>query len=188
MTNLNFSFTTIILDACCVLNLYASKQMEEIITALPASIAVAENVCNDEALWIYNGPDENIQLSKEPINLKPLKDKGLLTIATLDSEAEETTAVNYTYYMKDDGESVTAAIAVHRNWAIATDDRRAISFLAKQVASLTILSTLDLVKFWADTQKPSSNELRFVLQNISMRATYKPHQSHSLYTWWQGLI
>jgi hypothetical protein len=53
---------------------------------------------------------------------------GLLLVEDFRDDREAETFVNYASLLGDDGESATCAIAVHREWAIATDDRKAISF------------------------------------------------------------
>ena len=182
------SQTTIILDACCVINLYASGRMEEILTALPPSIAITDYVRNSEALWVYGGPDDDIRSVKERINLTVIEKNCRIITANPNSEVEETTMVNYAYQLKDDGEAFTGAIAVNRGWVMATDDLRAKTFLLKQAPSLKIISTLELIKAWADPKTPSTDELRLVLSNIKTRATYKPHENHPLCAWWRKYV
>jgi hypothetical protein len=50
--------------------------------------------------------------------------------------------VNYVFELRGDGESASCAIAVHRGWAIATDDKKAISFIKREASQIQILSTL----------------------------------------------
>jgi hypothetical protein len=38
----------------------------------------------------------------------------------------------------------------HRQWAIATDDKRATSFLKKEAPHLQILSTSEIIKNWSE--------------------------------------
>ena len=127
-----FVHDCVILDACCVVNLYASRHFGHILETIPASVAVAAYVRNEEARKIYGGPDEHVMQREEQIDLQPFIDRGLLTLVSPESEAENVAYVNFAAAL-DDGEAITGAIAVHRHWAIGTDDRGASPFLQKQL-------------------------------------------------------
>lgn len=85
----------------------------------------------------------------------------------------------------DDGEAITGAIAVHRDWAIGSDDRRAIAFFAKVAPQLQRISTLELMKHWADTTEQPPDAVRAALRNVRAREKYEPHVTHPLYAWWR---
>ena len=88
----------------------------------------------------------------------------------------------------DDGEATTGAIATHRNWAIGSDDRRASSFFAKVAPHLQVVSTLELIKYWVDTNDLPTDVVCTALQNVRIRAKYQPHSKHSLYLWWRAYM
>ncbi len=173
----------IILDASCIISLYASGQMEDILRSIRKSVAVAAYVLNKEALWIYGGPDEDVKQAKEKIELQPFVDSGLLQIVTLDSEVETETYVNLAIEI-DDGEAVTGAIAMHRGWGIGIDDKKARSLFQREGAHLQLVYTLELVKYWADIMDPSSETISRAVTRIQKRAAYEPGSKHPLYSWW----
>ena len=80
---ITFAHDCIILDASCIISLYASGQMEGILQSIQKSVAVAAFVFNREALWIYGGPDEDVKQTKEKIELQPFVDAGLLKVVTV---------------------------------------------------------------------------------------------------------
>jgi hypothetical protein len=84
----------------------------------------------------------------------------------------------------DDGEAITGAIAICRDWAIGTDDKKAINFFTKNEPQVPILSTLEFIKYWVDTTGPMTGLVQNVLQNVRMKARYEPDKNHSLYDWW----
>ena len=101
--------------------------MIEILESIPAQVVVAEVVRERELLTLQKLRDEN----NEDVNqFEAAIGKGLLSIVEFDSELEEETFINYVFELGDDGESATGAIAFHRDWAIATDDKKAISFFS----------------------------------------------------------
>jgi predicted nucleic acid-binding protein len=171
-TRIVFSHDCIILDACCAINLHMSGRMEEILKALPGGVALAIFVLDEEILRS---------------NLQPLIEQGLIRAVSLDSEAEEHSFVNFAAEL-DDGEAVTGAIAMHRHWGIATDDRKARRVFARTNPYVQLLSTPELIKYWADTHKPPIEVVREVLQNIQTQARYKPSAAHALHSWWQSIV
>jgi hypothetical protein len=183
-TGVVFLHKCIILDACCIINLYASRQFGHILEAIPASVAVATYIQVKEALKIYGGPAEDVMQKEEQIDLQPFIDRGLLLPVSPESEAENVIYVNFAASL-DDGEAITGAIAVHRNWAIGSDDRRAISLFAKEAPQLQRISTLELMKHWVDSTGLPADVVRSALRNVRIRAKYEPHSRHPLYHWWR---
>ena len=182
-TEITFHHDCIILDASCIISLYASRQMGEILKAIPKSVTIATFVFEKEALWIYGGSDEDVQADKEAIDLQPFVDAGLLRLVKIAS-AETNDYVNLAAKL-DPGEAITGAIAMNRNWAIATDDNKARSLFQREVPHLQLVYTLGLVKYWVDSTNPSFETVTSALKNIRTRAIYKPGQNHPLYSWWR---
>jgi len=175
----------IVLDACCVLNFCASGHLIEIIQSVPAQVVVTEVVKERELLTLQRLVDEN---NEETNQFEAAMEKGLLAVVDFTSESEEETFVNYVFELKDDGESATCAIAVHREWAIATDDKKAISFFQREAPNIQILSTLAIVKHWSEVETISPATLRSVLTAIRTRGHYIPPPNHPLLSWWEDMM
>lgn len=185
MDDIASSSDHIILDACCIINLYASRYIGDILKSVRKSIAIAAYVRDVEALRIYGGSEDNIRLTDEKIDLQPLIDAGLLEIVSLNSEDEENTFISFAAILGDDGEAITGAIAIHRDWIVGTDDRKARAFFSRSEPPLRVISTLELIKCWADVDSPSFEEIKGVLRNVRLRANYEPDRKHVLFNWWQ---
>jgi hypothetical protein len=149
-----------------------SGHIEDILQALPGYVALAIFVLDEELLRV---------------NLQPLVAQGLIRVVSLESEVEENAFVNFAVEL-DDGEAVTGAIAMHRHWGIATDDRKARSVFARTNPHVQLLSTPELIKHWADTHHPPLEVVREVLQNIQTHARYQPPAAHALHAWWQSMV
>lgn len=179
-----FSQDCIILDACCIINLYASGEMGNILKCISKSVAVAAYVRNEEALKIYSGFEGDITQKYEQIDLQRFIDWGLLIVVSPETEAENTTFVNFALSL-DDGEAITGAIAFHRNWSIGSDDRKATSFFMLNTPHLQVITTPELIKYWVDTANPPFDVVCQALNQIRTRARYEPNLRHKLYLWWQ---
>lgn len=186
MSDFPFLREGVILDACCLINLYATGYMKSILESIPKQVAVATYVRDVEVTRIYSGPSEDITKETELINFQPFIDERLLQVVCPENEAEENTVVNFSSVAAlDSGEAITSAIAIHRQWSMATDDRAAISFFMRKMPYLHLLSTLDILKYWSDTTCPQLTVIAIMLENIQIRAKYKPHYKHHLYGWWE---
>ncbi len=186
---MNVNITTqhecVILDACCIMNLYASGKMADIISSIAETMAVAVYVMKVEALTIYVESKSSVPNEKEFIDLQPLISKGMLMAADIESNEENLTFIEFTSQRMDDGEAITMAIAVNRNWAIATDDR-----MAKRIFNTEhnnqIISTPEIMKHWQENGKLKPDVLRQAIINIEKRANYLLGSRHPLYAWWQS--
>ncbi len=183
-----FSHEGVILNACCLINLYASRYLSSILEALPVPVMVAADVYEHEVLRVYSeGFGEEGSIS-EQIEVQPLLDAGLLATAWPSSDAEQTSVIDFALALKEDGEAFTAALALHRRWAIGVDDPWTASFLRRNVPHIQLLTTPQFVKHWTERTDPSPETVRAVLHNIQRYAKYAIPPHHALYEWWQGYL
>jgi predicted nucleic acid-binding protein len=169
-----------LLDACAVLSLYATDHMTDIISIVPGPIAIVETV-HHEALYvrrIIDGVPE-----PEPVDLAPMIDAGVLAVIDTDDEEELQTFVDLAVDL-DDGEAMTAALAIHRGYVLVTDDRKAERILTDRVQ---LRATLDLVRVWADAQGIEDTALQSALMRIYNRG-YQPSRRHPLKPWWDRIL
>ncbi len=180
------SRSCIILDACCVINLYATGRIHQILGSISETVAVAHYVKEKEILSVYDGPRGNERSVKKVIELDPLITDGSLIVISPSLE-ELNTYVNLAFEI-DDGEAYTGAIAIHREWALATDDKKTIHVINKILPEVPILSTLELVKHWTEITNAPPEIVSELLQDIKKKAIYEPHRSHQLYDWWKSYM
>lgn len=179
-----FSQDCLILDACCIINLYASGVIEAILRSITTSIAVAAYVRDKEALTVACESPGGTAPQREVIDLQPYIASGLLQVVSPETEEELDTFVNFAVHL-DDGEAITGAIAFHRNWSIASDDGKALRFFSQHAPDVQLITTPELIKHWVDTAHPASDVVCAALRNVRTRARYEPHRTHMLYDWWQ---
>jgi predicted nucleic acid-binding protein len=167
----------LLIDTCCLLNLCASGELLNILQVISISVqaAIVEEV-KQELQKI-----ENIEHFEIAIK------QNLLLIVDFQSDVEETAFINYASEI-DDGEAATGAIAINRNWAIATDDKKAAKFLSQESPYLQIVSTPEIIKYWSKIANIESSKLSNVLNEIRVKARYCPDKNHSLKSWWEMAI
>jgi predicted nucleic acid-binding protein len=175
----------IMLDACCILNFSASGEFLSILKSIPAQVAVTEVVRRQELKTLQRLENEE---NEGAVQLEKAIQQGLLLVVDFASESEAETFVNYVSELGDDGESATFAIAFHRGWTVATDDKKAISFFQREAPHCQILSTLEIVKYWSEEVEFDSVKLKTVLSAIRIKGRYVPHKTHPLLSWWQSIM
>ncbi len=176
----------VLLDACCVINLYATRQILEILSSFPARFAVAERA-EAEALYVrQGGSDENAD-DREPVDLRSLVTGGLLEVLQLETDAEAASFIGFAADL-DDGEAMTCALAVHRRAAVATAARKARRVLGARAPEVRVLTTADLIKHWAESKRVSRPVLARVLTDVRERAHFAPGRHDPLQMWWEDVL
>jgi len=187
MSDLLFPCDGVILDACVIINLYASGYMQSVLESIPKPTSIAAYVYEMEAQRIYTGPDDDVAKETELINLQSFVERKLLHVVSLEDGLEAAAAVSFSAATRlDTGEAISAAIAVRRLWSLATDDKTAISFFTQKVPQLHLISTPELLKHWVDATHPHITVINLAVGNVRKRARYEPHHDHSLYGWWKA--
>jgi len=177
----------ILLDACCLINLFASAHVEDILSTIPAPFGVAAAV-RREALYILSEHvDEEPLNEPEPVSVEPLVASGLLTILHPESEQEEATYIDFAADL-DDGEAMTCALAIHRSYDIATDERKAIRILGERAPQVVIYTTASLVRWWVETGHIDPQSVGNALDAIQVRGRFRPGRNDPLLSWWESML
>jgi len=120
------------------------------------------------------------------IDLQPLIDSNILVPVDIEGEEEQSVYVYFASQL-DDGEAISGAICMCRNWSIATDDKKAIRVFRREMPNIALISTLDLVKNWVEVTYQDRETVQAVLENIWYKANYDP-RNHPLYDWWKSYL
>ena len=158
----------LLLDACCIINFAASGCLFDILSCIPAQAVITEEVKNELTNLPCSEDGNNGSLVQFQLAIK----EQVLTVTDFNSESEESLFIDYAFTLGDDGEASTAAIAIHRGWSMATDDKRAISFFQREVPNLQIISTLEIVQYWSQQAGLDASELRKRLESIQNNGRY----------------
>lgn len=183
----NLRGRTVLLDACCLINLFASGRIEEILSALPARFSVAVAV-TEETLYILTEEEgEDAGAEREAIGVETLTAASLADVVRPESEEEMATYIDFATNL-DDGEAMTCALALHRNCDVATDERKAIRILGERAPHIVVHTTASLIKAWAELTQMDRRIVRQTLQSIQIRGRFRPGQREPLRTWWETML
>ena len=175
----------LLLDASCLLNLYATSRLLEIAAALPWELAVVDYVLEQEALFVRIIGAYEEQEETAPVDLSPLIDEGLLLVVRLETPSEEASFVELAAIL-DDGEAMTGAIALNREHLVAIDDRKARRVLGEKAPGMRLVSTLEIMRQWGASVPVQ--EVSHALRAMQHRARYVPGQWDPLYAWWRDMM
>ena len=171
----------IILDTCVLINLLASDEADAILL----SLGVACHVCaavSRETMYLRS---EGLQGQREPTDLSPLFASGMLQLCDLQGQAEEDLYVGYAADL-DDGEAMSLAISQFRGYCLATDDRKTRRLARETGLNIVLLTTAEILRVWAEQNKPVPAALATAIQRISSRARFVPPPEDPNYSWWQA--
>jgi len=169
-----------VLDACVLLNLLATERIAEVAKVIAPACLVCSAVAAES---LYLRPLEPGG-KPEAIDLGPLVKGGVLTACAIQGPLEEEAYVNYAIEL-DDGEAMSLAIAQARNFALATDERKARRIIRENLPHLLVISTAEIVHGWARTTG-RADAVRAV-RSIETRARFRPPDTDPLSPWWSSL-
>lgn len=174
------------LDACCLLNLCATRRLEDILQALPFRAAATDRAAA-EVRYLRRGGSGADADERDLVDLQPLLAAGLLTILHLETEQEAARFVQLAAEL-DDGEAMTFALAIERGLTVATDDRKALRLLARVAPHLQAHTTAGLLQRWAALRQVSPSEQRQTLLDVQERARFAPNRDDPLQEWWETAV
>lgn len=173
-----------ILDACVLINLLASGEVEGVLRAAARDSFICTAV---EGESIYLRTDDP-KAPLEHIDLRPLIGSGLLIVCSIEGSTEAELYVDYASAL-DDGEAMSLAIALSRDLVLATDERKARRLFNEAVGdSARLTSTSELLRCWAEDEGVPTDILKTALLQIEKRARYQPPASDANYQWWADAI
>ena len=172
-----------IIDACCLINLYATGKEKSIFEA-SGGFYVSEQV-QGEALRIRKiDDDDSTRLVPKEIDLTDAITTGLIHPCQFDGQDDLDSFIQFARKL-DDGEASCLAIARSRGWTVASDDRK-----ARRIASennIALVSTPELIREWVDVTSAGESVVADVLRLIERFARFRPRRTDPLHDWWIGL-
>lgn len=168
-----------ILDACVLINLLASDETDGILRAAARESFICSAV---ETESIYLRTDDS-SAPIERIDLRPLIDARLLTVCGIEGDEESERYVDYASVLSD-GEAMSLAIALSRDYVLVTDEKKARRLFLEAAGKPTLLaSTSALIRNWAD-DSISVERLKQALSKVERRARYQPPPTDENHRWW----
>lgn len=175
------------LDSCALLNLYATKRLEELREVLEFDFLVTPWVAEEEALYVYER--EGMARGRiVPVDLSTAFSSGGLRLeSALSTEAELAMLIDLASNL-DQGEAETIAAVILRGGALVTDDRKAIREVTARAPNIPVMTSIGLLKRWSEVVQPGQEELREVLLDVQIGGNFKPGHREPSLEWWTAIL
>ena len=158
--------------------------MSEIFRGSPVQFSVSSYVKEREARTVLAAPDNHGHRQCIPIHLEDLISDGLVDmIDNLTTSVANNVIILGNSGIKGMGEKISAALAMDRDWGLVLDDKRATAKLEPFLPHIQMLTTFDVLKFWALRHGVSDETLREILCNIRIRGNYRIAKDHPHFNW-----
>ena len=158
--------------------------MSEIFRESPVQFSVSSYVKEIEARTILAAPDNNGHRQCIPIHMEDLISEGLVDlIDNFSTAVANNVIVLASSGIKGMGEKISAALAMDHNWGLVLDDKRATVKLEPFLPHIQMLTTFDVLKFWALRHGVSNRTLHEVFCNIRIRGNYRIAKDHPHFNW-----
>ena len=177
----------LLLDACCIINFFATGRIEEILRALPYEFATTRYVAAREVLSIAGLTAPGAPLAREVISSEQLEALHDLTILDLSSEEELGEFVRFARDL-DDGEASVCALAVAHGGTVATDDRKILRLLRQAQSLVPSVQTPEILYEWARLTRAPKTEIHRMLAAVRHRARFYPRRDAPRFDWWDGFF
>ncbi len=177
----------LLLDACCIINLYATGHIEDVLRQLPFRFAVSRLVVEREVLSVRRGGGPEEHRDRESISLTELESSGVLLVMDVNSHEEKAAFARFAIEL-DDGEASVCALAVLHGGGVATDDRKALRILAETGLEGPTLQTPELLFDWIRCGQIPTEQVKEMLRAIRDRASFVPRRSAPHFLWWSSFL
>jgi hypothetical protein len=176
----------IVIDACCMLNLLATRREIEIVGALSLQLLDTPQTAT-ESLTLWTPPHSDGQRSKEATSTEGLRQSGYLTTHPLDSEALVDAYITAAARIKDSDASCIALAGI-LSLPLLTDDRKERHIARELFPGIDLVSTLDVLAEAEATLGWSDAELRLVASDLRWRGNFAPPRKDPRGGWYDGLL
>ncbi len=174
------------LDACCLINLFGSGRIEDVLDLLPYRFATSELVADREVLTIRGAEAPDGPAGRVVLAPRDLEASGRLSIHPIASEQEKREYVRFAADL-DDGEASVCALAVVHGGGVATDDRKALRILDRVEEQVPVLQTPELLFKWARQSNAPEAKVRDALEAVRNRASFYPRKDAPCFHWWESV-
>lgn len=176
----------VVIDACCMLNLLATRREMLIVNALDLYLVESPQV-SVEPLFLWTRPDDEGTQSKEPTSTIALREAGRLETRAIDTDVLQNAFIDAAARIKDTDATCIALAGVLR-LPLFTDDRKERKIARDLFPQIELLSTLDILASAAQAMNWSTEQLAVVAQNLRWCGNFAPPKSDPRGTWYEELL
>jgi hypothetical protein len=176
----------VVVDACCTLNLIATRREVEIVGALGIRLLDTPKTAG-EPMFLWSPPDQDGERTREPVTTVMLREAGHLTTRALDTDALVDAFVAAAALIKDTDASCIA-VAGTLGLPLVTDDRKERRIATDLFPSIELVSTLDLLHDASGALGWEESELARVAIALRWGGNFAPPRQDPRAAWYAALL
>jgi predicted nucleic acid-binding protein len=177
---------SLVIDACCTLNMLATRIEIEIVQACDLSFLISDKA-HGEALFLHTAPDADGLRTKEPASTERLRDARRLEIRPLDTTELQDAFVECAAQLRDEDASCVALAGV-LGLPLMTDDGKERRVATTIFPKIDVVSTLAVVSDAAKLLSLTDNALLRVVTDLRWRGNFAPPKKDPLSSWYADLL
>src|SRR5678816_3699341 len=168
----------LVIDACCTLNMLATRLELEIVQACDLSLLISDRA-HGEALFLHSAPDDDGVRSKEPASTERLRTAGRFEIRSLDTDPLVDAFVECAAQLRDEDASCVALAGV-LGLPLMTDDGKERRVAKAIFPNIELVSTLSVLNDAANALSLSDEALLRVVTDLRWRGNFAPPRKDPL--------
>ena len=176
----------IVIDACCTLNLLATRREIEIVSALKLRL-LDTPLTRGEPIFLWGPPNEEGERERHPATTNALREGGWLTTRPLDAEALVDAFVAAAAQIGDTDASCIALAGV-LGVPLLSDDRKERRIAMEMFPSIELVSTLDILHDASRSLGWSAQELARVAVALRWGGNFAPPRKDPRAGWYAALL
>lgn len=177
---------SLVIDACCTLNLLATRLELEIAQACELALIISDRA-HAEALFLHTPPDDEGVRTKEPASTERLRAAGYLQIRALDSEPLLDAFVACAAQLRDEDASCVA-IAGALGLPLMTDDAKEQRVARRLFPEIEIVSTLVVLQQAVRALALPEDAVLRLVTDLRWRGNFSPPRKDPLSPWYADLL
>jgi hypothetical protein len=175
-----------VIDACCTLNLLATRQEIAIVRALELHLLDSLQVSR-EPMFLWTPPDGDGERGRAPTSTEALREAGHLTTQPLNTGALVDAFVEAAARIEDTDASCIALAGV-LSVPLITDDGKERRIATDLFPSIELVSTLDVLHDASRVLGWSEKELARVAVSLRWGGNFAPPKKDPRGTWYAALL
>lgn len=176
----------VVIDACCTLNLLATKRDVEIVSALEMSLLDTPQVCG-EPMFVWTPPNDDGERLRLSVSADGLRRAGVLATRELDTDALIDAFVEAAARITDNDASCIALAGVLA-LPLISDDRKQRKIARELFPSIELVSTLDLLHEASRRLGWDAREISEVAVALRWGGNFAPPKKDPRAEWYASLL
>jgi predicted nucleic acid-binding protein len=177
---------SLVIDACCTLNVLATRLEIEIVFACDLQLLMTDRA-HGEALFLHSPPDEDGVRTREPASTERLRAAGRLEIRALDTAPLLDAFVACAAQLRDEDASCVA-LAGALGLPLMTDDGKERRVAREIFPGIEIVSTLGVLHDAVRHLGLSEGEQQRLVTDLRWGGNFAPPRKDPLAAWYAELL